>query len=135
VATIDEIRGAIRTRLKTLSGLNVYQRVPDTIDPDAAVVRYAGTVYDSTMSRGSDDQQYIIQIFTTRASDRGQDALLAYCDGTGARSIKALMETDPTLGDLVMSSAVTEAREPGTASPGGVEMYSVEIVVEVCVAP
>jgi hypothetical protein len=135
MATIRQITDGIRTRLQTIENLRVPKRVPDTIDPDAAVVRYAGTVFDSTMSRGSDDQNYIVQVFTSKASDRGQDALYEYCDGSGDRSIKAVMEEDPFLGDLVMHADVTEVREPGTASPGDVEMYSVEIVITVKVAP
>ena len=135
MATIDQIRAAIRTRLKTIPNLRVPERVPDTIDPDTAVVRYAGTTFDTTMSRGSDDQTYIVQVFTTRASDRGQDALYKYCDGSGDRSVKVAMEADPTLGGLVMDASVTEVREPGTAKPAEVVFYSVEIVITVSVAP
>lgn len=133
--TITEIRAGIRTLVRTIPNLKVPLRVPDTIDGDAAVVRYAGTIFDSTMSRGSDDQNYIIQLFTSKASDRGQDALYEYCDGEGERSVKVAMEADPTLGGLVMDASVTEVREPGTASPAGVDFYSVEIVVTVSVAP
>jgi hypothetical protein len=135
VATISEIREAIGVRLKTIPNLRVPKRVPDTIDPDAAVVRYAGTTFDTTMSRGSDDQNYIVQVFTSKASDRGQDALLEYCDGSGERSIKAAMEGDPTLGGLVMHADVTEVREPGRVEVAKGEFYSVEIVVTVSVEP
>lgn len=135
MATIDQIRAAIRTRLKTIPDLRVPVRVPDIVDPDTAVVRYAGTVFDTAMSRGSDDQRYIIQVFTSKASDRGQDALYDYCEGSGTRSIKVAMEADPTLGGLVMSADVTEVEEPGTASPGLVEHYSVQIIVTVSLAP
>lgn len=135
MATIREIIDGIRVRLQGIPNLRTPKRVPDTVDPDTAVVRYAGTLYDSSMSRGSDDQAYIVQVFTSKASDRGQDALYEYCDGSGGRSVKAAMEVDPTLDGLVMDASVTEAREPGTASPGGVEMYSVEIVITVSVAP
>lgn len=135
MATIREVIDGIRTQLQTISDLRTPKRVPDTVDPDAAVVRYAGTLFDTTMSRGSDDQNYIVQVFTSKASDRGQDSLYDYCEGSGDRSIKAAMEADPTLGGLVMSADVTEVREPGTASPGNVDMYSVEIVIEVSLAP
>jgi hypothetical protein len=135
VATINEIRAGIRTRLKTIPELRVPERVPDTVDPPTAVVRYAGTLFDSAMSRGSDDQRYVIQLFTSMASDRGQDALIEYCEGRGARSVKAAMEADPTLGGLVMSADVTEVEEPGTASPGDVKHYSVQIIVTVSLAP
>ena len=135
MATISEVRAAIRTQLRTISNLKVPVRVPETLDADAAVVRYAGTIFDTTMSRGSDDQSYIVQLFTSKASDRGQDALYEYCDGEGERSIKVAMEANHTLGGLVMDASVTEVREPGTAKPAGVEFYSVEIVVTVNVEP
>lgn len=135
MATIRQIIDAIHDRLDTVSGLKVYKRVPETVDAPAAIVRYAGTNFDSTMDRGSDDQTYVVQILTSKASDRGQDELYAYCEGSGARSVKALIEADPTLGGLVMHAFVTEVGEPGTAEPGGVEFYSVEIFVQVCLAP
>lgn len=131
MATIREITDGIGTVLKTIPNLRVPKRVPDTVDPDTAVVRYAGTNFDTTMNRGSDDENYIIQIFTSRASDRGQDALIEYCDREGARSVKAALEADHTLGGLVMDANLSEIKEPGVASPGGVEMYSVEMIVTV----
>lgn len=135
MATIRQIIDAIKTQLDTINGLKVYKRWPDTVDAPAAAIRYAGTNYDSTMDRGSDDQTYVVQILTSKASDRGQDELYAYCEGEGARSIKAAIETDPTLGGLVMHAFATETGEPGTAEPAGVEFYSVEIFLQVCVAP
>lgn len=133
--TIDEIRAGLRTRLRTIPKWNVYERVPDTIDPDAAVVRYAGTDFDSSMDRGSDEQSYIVQVMTSKASDRGQDALYPYLDGEGDRSIKVAIEADPTLGGLVEYAIVTDVREPGVAAPAGVEMYSAEVVITVGLAP
>jgi hypothetical protein len=133
--TIDEIRAGLQTRLRTIQGLNVPKRVPDTVDPDTAVVRYAGTNFDTTMSRGSDDHTYIVQILTSKASDRGQDALYSYLDGEGAKSVKVAIEADDTLGGLVEFAVVAEAREPEVAAPGGVDMYSAELVVIVGVAP
>jgi hypothetical protein len=135
MATIDQIRAGIQTRLNTISNLRTPDRVPDTIDPDTAVVRYAGTIYDSTQSRGSDDHRYVVQIFTSRASDRGQDALYEYCDGTGPRSVKAAIEADMRLGGIVDYAEAIEAQEPGTVEVGGVDFYSVEIVVLVGVTP
>jgi hypothetical protein len=135
VPTIGEIRAGLRTRLRTISGWTVYERVPDTVDPDCAVIRYAGTGFDSTMSRGSDEQTYIVQVMTSKASDRGQDALYPYLDGEGDRSIKVAIEADHTLGGLVDHATVTEVREPSVASPGGVDMYSAELVVTVGIVP
>lgn len=133
--TISQIREGIQVRLRTIPDLKVPKRVPDTVDPDAAVVRYAGTNFDTSMSRGSDDQTWIVQILTSKASDRGQDALYEYLDGEGARSVKAAFEADPKLGGLVDFAVVAEVREPGVASPGDVDMYSAELVVMVGVIP
>lgn len=135
VPTILEIRAGIQTVLRTIPDLKVPKRVPDTVDPDAAVVRYSGTDFDSSMNRGSDDQTWIVQILTSKASDRGQDALYEYCDGEGEKSVKAAFEADPQLGGLVDFAVVTEVREPGVAAPAAVEMYSAEIVVLVGLSP
>lgn len=135
MATIDEIRAAIGTALKTIPNLRVPDRITETIDPDAAHVRYSGTLYDSSISRGSDDLAFTIQVFTSKASDRGQDALYEYCDGSGARSIKAAIEADDTLGDVVNFAEVTEAKEPGRVTVGAADFYSVEIIVMVGIIP
>lgn len=131
MATIREIIDGIRVRLQTIPNLRTPKRVPDTVDPDTAVVRYAGTDFDATMHPATNDQHYMIQIFTSRASDRGQDALLEYCDDEGERSVKAAIEGDPTLGGLVMDAHLSQIQEPGGATPGGAEMYSVEMVITV----
>lgn len=135
MATIRQVLNGLQVRLRTIPNLKVPKRVPETIDADTAVVRYAGTDFDTTISRGSDDQAYIIQVFTSKASDRGQDALYEYCDGSGERSVKVAVEADPTLDELVQYVVVSEVREPGIAEVADAPFYSAEILVVVSVAP
>ena len=63
--------------------------------PPAAVVSYPETIdFDQTYGRGADKMTIPVVVVVGRASDRAaRDALGAYCDGSGASSVKAVLES------------------------------------------
>ncbi len=87
---MDEVGDA----LDTIDGLRVYRWPPDTVEPPAGVVSYPDTYeYDATMRRGKDRVTLPIVITVGKASTRtARDRLAAYADGSGPRSIKAVVE-------------------------------------------
>jgi hypothetical protein len=126
------VRDGLIARLDTIEGLRVSSRVPDQITPPAAMVKLDSLPFDSTMNRGSDDMRFIARVFTSKASDRGEDALYDYLDGSGAESIKAAVEADPTLDGVAHFAVVVEAREIGVSqSPDGTQYYTVDFVIDV----
>lgn len=132
MASAKAIRDALVTRLDTIDGLRALPRMPDSITPPAAFVQLVAVPFDSSMGRDSDDLEFKVQVLTSRASDRGEDALYDYIDGSGAGAVKAAIEGDPTLGGLVDFLTVVEARDIGAITGrDGVEYYTVSFIVRI----
>lgn len=91
---LHNVLEAIATQLGTITGLQVHSFPPDAIYPPAAVVDYPESItYDVTYGRGVDRMTVPIVVLVGRVSDRSsREQLAAYCDGSGASSIKAVLE-------------------------------------------
>jgi hypothetical protein len=125
------LRDAIETRLATISGLNTYDTVPDNPVIPFATVLPTGIEYDAGMSDGAHTWRFGILVAVHRASEStAQDALDAYCDPTGTRSIRAAINGDRTLGGLG-SCRVLEMRNYSQIPIGEVTYLGAEFVVEV----
>lgn len=92
VATVmDELAA----QLDTISGLRVFAFPPDTFTPPAGIVDFPDTVtFDETYGRGMDSMVLPVWVVVGRVSDRAtKKNLAAYANGTGAKSIKAVIES------------------------------------------
>ena len=131
---ISGVRDALAANLSNVDGLRVSAHVPDVVNPPMALVTVGrGTFirYDAALSSGAAELSFVVVLFVTRASEgAGQDALDAYVsDGPG--SIKAAIESNPTLGTLADWVVVTEARSFGTLTYNGVDYFGCEFLVGV----
>jgi hypothetical protein len=135
MASLSAVRDGIKAQLAAITGLRVYDTIPDQISPPAAVVAPAsGTFleFDSTMARGSDDLHFVVALLVARGSDRAaQDTLDGYLAGSGAASVKAAIESGGTLGGAVQWVSVPAARNYGSLDIGGVSYLGCEFVVDV----
>lgn len=115
-ATISELRTGIGDALSTLAGLRSYEQIPDTPVTPCAIIELRRVNYDTTMARGADEYQFTITVLSGRADDRtAQTRVEAAVAGSGNASIKAAIESDPTLGGACMTARVLEA--------GGLQSY------------
>lgn len=91
---LASVMDQIATRLTTITGLRVFAWPPGTVTPPAAVVGYpSGYTYDETYGRGMDRLNIPVVIVVGRATERtARDALGAFVDGSGASSVKAVLE-------------------------------------------
>lgn len=89
-AVMDEVAA----QLDTIDGLRAYEWPPDTVTPPAAIVDYPDLYeYDATYGRGMDRLTLLVWVIVGRPAARAtRDLLGAYMDGSGARSIKAVIE-------------------------------------------
>lgn len=87
---MDELAGA----LGDIDGLRVYPSPPDTLAVPAAVVGYPETyVFDATFGRGVDHLQVPVFVLAGRIAERAaRDQLGVYCDGSGGKSVKDVLE-------------------------------------------
>lgn len=116
----------------TIAGLRVFDYVPDSISPPAAVVAWPEAVeYDYTAARGCDRLVIPVQVMVGRMSDRTSSAAICgYLAGSGAGSVKSAIEADATLGGAVESVRVQEA-EVVVMSVAGTDYLAAIFTVEV----
>ena len=115
---INGVRDALKANLQTITGLRVYDLIPDVIVPPCAVVGQLDFIFDIDNARGLDQASVDIYVIVQRISERtGQDKLDLFLAGSGTGSIKTAVESDRTLGGLVDTLRVTSA-DSGTYASG-----------------
>jgi len=84
----------IATQVDTIDGLRVYGWPVGSVTPPAAIMTYPGEyTFDATYGRGMDRLTLLLAVVVGRATERtARDLLGAYVDGSGASSIKAVVE-------------------------------------------
>lgn len=135
MATMTNLRTGLATRLATISGLRTSATLPDQPTPPQAVVYPDRVTYDTAFGRGSDEYTFTVLVIVGRIAERtAQTSLDTYCNPSGATSIKAAIEGDPTLGGNALDCRVTEMRGQGSLAVGDVTYLTAEFVVSVIAA-
>lgn len=115
---ISGVREALGNNLMTITGMRVYDTIPDIVTPPCAVVGQLDFTFDVNNARGLDQASVDIYVIVQRISERaGQNKLDQLLAGTGNGSIKTALESDRTLGGLVSTLRVISA-ESGTYTSG-----------------
>jgi hypothetical protein len=91
---LADVMDEIAAQLDTITGLRTYPYPPDSLAVPAAVVTYPSEyLFDETYGRGMDRLKVPVIVLVGKVSDRkSRDQLAAYCSGSGASSIKAVVE-------------------------------------------
>lgn len=91
---LNAVMDELGEELDTIAGLRVYDFPSDHITPPAAVLAWPDEItYDETYGRGMDRLTLPVVVLVGKASDRAsRDTLAAYADGSGASSVKAVLE-------------------------------------------
>jgi hypothetical protein len=132
VATVSELRTGLANRLATISGLRASAQLPEQPTPPQAVVYPQRITYDGAFRRGHDEYTFTILVIVGRAGERtAQTALDAYCNGTGASSIKTAVEADSTLGGKAIDCRVTDMTGQGSLQVGDASYITAEFTVTV----
>jgi hypothetical protein len=121
---VSNVRDGLKTRLATISGLRVWDVIPDQVTPPGAVVGQLDFTFDIDNARGVDLANVDVYVIVQRMDARsGQNKLDGYLAGSGSTSIKAAIEGDRTLGGTVNTLRVTRA-EAGSYVQGDVTFLS-----------
>lgn len=118
------------TALEGITGLRVFPYWADRITPPAAVVGWPDPLtYDSTLTRGADQVELPVIVMVGKVDSRtARDAVAAYANGSGASSVKAVIEAhDATAYD---SARVTRA-EFGSISVAGVDYLAATFYIDI----
>jgi hypothetical protein len=91
---VGDVMDEIADELDTIAGLRVFPYPPDSITPPAAIVAYPEEIqFDATYDRGADTLALPVIVAVGKVHDRNTRNLVAdYCAGTGAKSVKAVVE-------------------------------------------
>ena len=128
--TVSTVRDNLKTQIATISGLRVYDTVPDSVNVPAAVVGMLDMDFDATMNRGYDRATLDVILITGRMSERSaQNALDTYLSGSGNSSIKAVVEANKTLSGAVQTLRVTAATS-GSIQVSGIDYLAYRFRVE-----
>lgn len=115
---ISKVRDALGKNIETISGIRIYDTIPDVVVPPCAVVGQLDFTFDVNNARGLDSASVDVYVIVQRISERaGQDKLDELLAGSGPKSIKTALESDRTLGGLVDTLRVISA-ESGTYTTG-----------------
>lgn len=89
------VMDAISNRLDTITGLRCHPYPPGSVTPPAAIVSYPeGITFDATYARGMDRMTLPVVVVVGKPTERStRDKLGAYCNGSGAASVKAVLES------------------------------------------
>ena len=114
MTTVGAIRAGIAANLATIPGLRTSATIPDDPKPPIAIVAPESISFDTSMGRGLDTYQFTVMCIVGRVSERtAQNTLDAYCDPSGASSVKTAIESNRTLSGACNDLRVVDLRNYG----------------------
>jgi hypothetical protein len=131
MATVAQKREGIRARLATIAGLRAHALMPNVLNVPAAVVSRRSTLFDSTMDDDSHDDTFAVTLFVEYTGERpAQEKLDSYLGASGATSVKAAIDGDPTLGGVVDFAQVVSVGRDRITEWQGIKYLSADLVIE-----
>lgn len=127
---LASVRTGITSALENVNNLRIYEWIPSTIQPPAAVVSLGTGSFDTDFDEGM-IVNYGVLVMLTRADDQGGQQRLDDFLGQGFDSIFHAIDINPTLSGSCDSARVTSFNNPGTFTIGGIEYLGVEVNLEV----
>lgn len=94
MVNLADVMDQVATQLDTISGLRVMAWPAGSVSPPTAIVGYPDKYdFDAAYGRGADIISLPVVVVCGRATDRtARDAIGAYANGSGASSVKAVVE-------------------------------------------
>jgi hypothetical protein len=131
-SSFPAVRQAVAAYLTTALGLRATANRFGAVNPPMAVVApVSGSLirYAQTLDNETDYTLRIILLVSEGDSASGQDALDAYLSPSGAPSVNAAIQADPSLGGTVSWCAVTEATGYGLMNWNGVDYLACSLIL------
>jgi hypothetical protein len=132
-ATVAQILEGLRVRLDTIAGLHAHAEQPDVILTPAAWPSLVGIEYDDTLD-ATDLLKFEVNVAAAPAQGglaKGYAATYLYLASSGAKSLKAALEADVTLGGLVDTLVVADSAAVGAYQAAGLAYIGGKLTVNV----
>jgi len=131
-ATVSQVADGLKARLATISGLRAYSYQPEQLNPPFAFPVLQQVQYHGAMGGGDVAMTWGITVVTGRWTDRTAHSLLdGYLAYSGASSIRAAIEADPTLGGVAGTLIVASAANISALTVADADFLQVQLSVTV----
>jgi len=128
--TLIQIADGLETRLATITGLRVFDHIPDVFAVPCAFVAPQTVSYWNSFGGGDVQMTYIVTVVVGRASERSsQKSLYGYMAYSGGTSVREAIEDDRSLGGVAQTCIVQNADNIRMVSSGDADYLAVDFQV------
>jgi hypothetical protein len=131
-ATISQVAIGLQARLATISGLRTFSYQPEQENPPFAYPEINRVDYHRAFSGGDVVMDWTIYVVVGRWLDRTAHASLDdYLSYSGAKSVRAAIEADQTLGGVCSTLIVRSGADITSLDANGAQFLVIQLQVEV----
>jgi hypothetical protein len=132
-ATVSQVAEGLKNRLATISGLRAYAYQPDQLNtPPFAYPELSQVDYHRAFGGGDVVMMWEIHVIVGRYVDRTAHKMLDdFLSYDGAKSIRACLEGDKTLGGVAQTLVLTSGADITSISEGGSEFLEIQMSLTV----
>ena len=132
MTSLTNLRTGLATRLATITGLRVFDHVPDVFAPPCAFVLPDTIDYWEGFSGGDAQHRWTVTIIVGRSADRAaQRSLFEYISYSGTKSVRAAIEADRTLGGVCQTLLVERADNIRMLTQGDANYLAADFAVRI----
>ena len=131
-ATVSQVATGLQARLATISGLRTFNYQPEQENPPFAYPEINSVNYHRAYGGGDVVMDWTIYVVVGRWLDRTAHAALDdYLSYSGAKSIRAAIEGDTTLGGVCQTLIVRSGADITSLDANGAQFLVIQLQVEV----
>ncbi len=131
-ATVSQVAEALRTRLATITGVRAYAYQPEQMNPPYAFPELTQVDYHRAFQGGDVIMSWNIRVVVGRWVDRTAFKLLDdFLSYDGAKSIRACLEADTTLGGVCQTLVLTSGADISSLSEADAEFLEISMSLTV----
>ena len=131
-ATVQQQAAGLETRLVTITGLRVFDHVPDNFAPPCAFVLPDSINYWEGFSGGDAQHRWTVTVIVGRTADRAaQRSLFEYISYSAPKSVRAAIEADRTLGGVCQTLLVERADNIRMLTQGDANYLAADFAVRI----
>ena len=131
-ATVSQVANGLKTRLDTIAGLRTYSYQPDQLNPPQGFPILEEVIYHQAFQGGDVVMNWTIAVIVGRYTDRTAYALLdEYLSFDGAKSVRAVLEADKTLGGICQTLIVQSSADVTSLNQADAEFLQIRFRLQV----
>ena len=131
-ATVSQVATGLAARLGTITGLRTYTYQPEQLNPPFAFPTLNRIEYHRAFAGGDVVMDWTVNVIVGRYVDRNSFAILDdYLSYSGAKSVRAAIEGDKTLGGVCQTLVLPSGANITSLSSADAEFLQIQFQVTV----